>query len=60
MKKTYRLLGIPVWSIEVEGYEEEAEDEEDPLVIIQSQLDQPTRPTPMFGFTDHKNTWYDE
>lgn len=60
MKKTYRFLGIPVWSIEVEGYELEDEDEEDPLVIIQAQIEQPTKPTPTFGFIDHKNSWWDE
>lgn len=62
VKKIYRFCGIPIWSIEVEAYETESteDEEEDSIVIIQAQVEQPSRPTPTFGFIDHKNNWWDE
>lgn len=65
MRKTYRLLGIPIWTIEVildpADLSEEGEDdtgEPGETVIISSLVSTPTDPKPLFGFV-HDRDFYE-
>lgn len=65
MRVTYRLFGLPIWSVEYEvddeDLEDSTEDDDDEAgsdipVIIQSQAERAHTEPPMFGFVDHKDT----
>lgn len=61
MRKVYRLLGIPIWTVESD---EPAPDPIDPdcsldtpeTTISSGQFDLAPNLTPSFGFVDHKDT----
>lgn len=63
MKRVYRFLGIPVWSVEVYEWEEADDEEElsDGSVVVTGSNELSAGARPMFGFVDHKDTpeWED-
>ena len=55
IRKVYRLFGIPVWSVTVETYEADDDDEEEGAVMFPPTLaEKATGEPPIFGFTNGK------